>query len=470
MSRAANKREMESQHLLIVDDEANMRHMLSLLLGQAGYAVDTAAHGGEALDKLEAQHYDVVLCDLKMPVMDGMGFLEAAGSRIEQTTVIMMSAFGTVDTALEAMKKGAYDYIAKPFKPDEVYLTLRKAEERERLRSENRRLRETLARIEADYRYGRMVAVSRAMQGVFELAAKAARYDTTVLIGGESGTGKELMAEAIHQSGPRQKSPMVAINCGGIPENLLESELFGYRRGAFTGAERDKGGLFQEAAGGTLFLDEVGELPARLQVKLLRVLQEGEVRAVGALQPVRVDVRIIAATARDLAADVGAGRFREDLFYRLNVLMIELPPLRERPSDIPLLSRHFVNRFNKRLDRGIRDIAPPAMARLLKHRWPGNVRELENVIERAVVLAEGPVLQETDLPPTLQGAQATAAGPPPAASADGLSIKAARRRVERDLIVRALEATDGNRTRAARLLEISHPSLLSKMRLYGIDL
>ena len=456
---------MDKKRLLIVDDEANMRHMLSLLLGRSGYTVDTASDGRDGLAKIAEVQYDVVLCDIKMPVMDGMAFLDAAGDLTERATVIMMSAFGTVDTALEAMKRGAYDYIAKPFKTDEVYLTLRKAEERERLRSENRRLKQTIREFEGEYRYGRMVACSAAMQSVFDLAEKAARYDTTVLISGESGTGKELIAQAIHHTGIRGKGPLVAINCGGIPENLLESELFGYRKGAFTGAERHKTGLLQEAAGGTLFLDEIGELPLNLQVKLLRVLQEGEVRPVGALHPERIDVRIMAATAKDLEREVRQGRFREDLFYRLNVLPIRIPPLRERLTDVPLLCRHFVRRFNQRLGRHITGIAPDAMNVLLHHDWPGNVRELENAIERAMVLAKGPELVAGDLPSGMQPA-----GELTGIEAAEFSLKAARGRLERRMITRALTATSGNRTQAARLLEISHPSLLAKMRRFGIRL
>ena len=456
---------MDKKRLLIVDDEANMRHMLSLLLGRSGYTVDTASDGRDALAKIAEVQYDVVLCDIKMPMMDGMAFLDAAGDLTERATVIMMSAFGTVDTALEAMKRGAYDYIAKPFKTDEVYLTLRKAEERERLRAENRRLKQTIREIEGEYRYGRMVACSAAMQSVFDLAEKAARYDTTVLICGESGTGKELIAQAIHHTGIRGKGPLVAINCGGIPENLLESELFGYRKGAFTGAERNKTGLLQEVAGGTLFLDEIGELPLNLQVKLLRVLQEGEVRPVGALHPERIDVRIMAATAKDLEREVGRGRFREDLFYRLNVLPIRIPPLRERLADLPLLCRHFIRRFNQRLGRQITGIAPDAMNVLLHHDWPGNVRELENAIERAMVLAKGPELVAGDLPSGMQPA-----GELPGIEAAEFSLRAARDRLERRMITRALTATSGNRTQAARLLEISHPSLLAKMRRFGIRL
>jgi len=428
--------------------------------------VDTATDGRDALGKIGQARYDVILCDLKMPEMDGMAFLEAAGGLTGDTTVIMMSAFGTVDTALEAMKRGAYDYIAKPFKPDEVYLALRKAEERERLRSENRRLKETLRRIEGDCHYGRLVGASPTMQAVFDLAEKASRYDTTVLIYGESGTGKELVAQAIHQTGIRCDGPLVTVNCGSIPENLLESELFGYRKGAFTGAERNKAGLFQQAAHGTLFLDEIGEMPLSLQVKLLRVLQEGEVRPVGGLQPEKVDVRILAATAKNLAREVDRGAFRQDLFYRLNVLMIELPPLRARLSDVPPLCRHFVSRYNRRLGRQVVGIASDAMTLLLQHAWPGNVRELENVIERAVVLADGPEIQVADLPPGLRKAET----PLMVAATDGFSIKAARRHLECELIRSALNATAGNRTQAARLLEISHPSLLSKMKLYGIDL
>ncbi len=460
---------MDSKRMLIVDDEDNMRHMLSLLLGKSGYAVDTAVDGRDALAKTARMNYDVVLCDIKMPGMDGMAFLEAAGDLTERTTVIMMSAFGTVDTALEAMKRGAYDYIAKPFKTDEVYLTLKKAEERERLRAENRRLKQTILEIEGEYRYGRLVAGSKAMQAVFDLAEKAARYDTTVLICGQSGTGKELIAQAIHHTGVRGRGPLVAINCGGIPENLLESELFGYRKGAFTGAERHKTGLFQEAAGGTLFLDEIGELPLNLQVKLLRVLQEGEVRPVGALQPERIDVRILTATAKNLEQEVQAGRFRQDLFFRLNVLQIHLPSLKERISDVPLLCRHFIHRFNQRLGRRINGIAPDAMKILLNHGWPGNVRELENVIERAMVLTQGPELTIADLPAEMHPATCW----PTVREDEGrgeFSLKKARQHLEREMIMRALTATAGNRTRAARLLEISHPSLLSKMKLYRIEM
>ncbi len=462
-----NRNEARNARLLIIDDEANMRDMLSRLLKRAGYRVDTAADGRQGLERLAAGHYDFVLCDLKMPNMDGMQFLKSAREQLSATTVIMMSAYGTIDTAVEAMKHGAYDYISKPFKIDEVVLTLKKAQERERLKRENLVLRERIRDIEGDCRFGRLVAKSRAMMEVIRLAEKVAQYDTTVLITGESGTGKELMAQAIHQAGGRAARPFVAVNCGGIPETLLESEFFGHRRGAFTGAVSDKKGLFREADGGTLFLDEIGELPLALQVKLLRVLQESEVRPVGDSATRRVDVRVIAATARDLEAEVQRGNFREDLFFRLNVMPIRLPPLRERIEDIPLLSRHFVNLLGRRLKKDIEGIAPAAVAMLVKHHWPGNVRELENVIERAAVLAEKRIILPENLPPEL-GAR----------TGDrrmddifgGFSLKTARRIMEKRLISRALEATGGNRTKAARLLEISHPSLLQKIRLYEIDL
>jgi two-component system response regulator AtoC len=455
------------QKILVIDDEANMGHMLSAVLKKAGYEVDTASDGRAGLLKVEQMPYDYILCDIMMPVMSGMDFLRAAGERIKESTVIMMSAYGSIDTAIEAMKLGAYDYISKPFKPDEVLLTLRKAEERESLKNENRRLKARIDEIEKDYRFGSMVAQSPAMASVFRLAEKAARYSTTVLILGESGTGKELIARGIHYEGERAAKPLVPVNCGGIPESLLESELFGYKKGAFTGADRNKKGLFQEADGGTIFLDEIGELPLSLQVKLLRVLQENEIRPVGDSKPMKVNVRVIAATAKNLEEEVKRGLFREDLFYRLNVLAIALPPLRERPEDIPQLCRNFLGRFNAKMGKTIQDITPAAMGRLLDYSWPGNVRELENAIERAVLLAEDTVLSPEHLP--LEIAGGGKAGQTNEA-AGGLSLKEAQRAIEKRLITQALQETGGNRTQAARLLEISHPSLLSKIKTYGIGL
>lgn len=470
--RAMNKKTaadntLSQKRLLIIDDEENMRHMLSSLLKKSGYRVDTASNGKDALEMVDQTLYDFILCDLKMPDISGMEFFEIARDKLWATTVIMMSAYGSIDIAVEAMKKGAYDFISKPFKSDEVLLTLKKAEERESLKRENLWLKERIRKIQENYHFGNMVAKSKAMNDVFKLAEKVAQYNTTVLIYGDSGTGKELIAKGIHFAGDRAKKPLVPVNCGGIPENLLESELFGYKKGAFTGADSDRKGLFTEADGGTIFLDEIGELPLSLQVKLLRVLQESEIRAVGDSKIKKIDVRVIAATAKNLKDEVKKGTFREDLFFRLNVLPILLPTLRERPEDIPLLSQHFIDRFNVSLDKEINGIAPSAMSLLLKHSWPGNVRELENIIERAVVLAENTILLPENFPSEL-GEESKMGKMDD--GFDGYSLKAAQKILEKKLITKALKTTNGNRTQAARILEISHPSLLSKIKAYDINL
>ncbi len=453
--------------VLIIDDEENMQHMLSKLLAHEGYDVDTAGNGEEGLAKLTAASYDFILCDIIMPKMDGMTFLQASRELTRDSTIIMMSAYGTIDLAVQAMQLGAYDFISKPFKSDEVQLTIKKAEERNRLRSENQQLKVQIQRIRRQHQFGNLVAKSKPMQAVFALAAKSAQFKTTLLITGESGTGKELVARAVHYAGPRREQPLVPVNCGSIPENLLESELFGYVKGAFTGADATRKGLFQEADGGTLFLDEIGELPLALQVKLLRVLQESEIRSVGASQPKKIDVRVIAATSRDLEEMIADHTFREDLYYRLNVLPIIIPPLRERSEDIPLLCKHFLGRFNQNLDRNVKGIAPGAMAQLLEHRWPGNVRELENAIERAMVLSETDLLQPDHFS---IGIAASPGEAPSEQLFEGYSIKKAQRVLEKQMIIKALKTTEGNRTQASRLLEISHPSLLSKMKAYEIDL
>ena len=455
------------KRLLIIDDEANMRHMLSTVLKKADYQVETAADGAEGLEMIEQSAYDFILCDIKMPKMDGMEFLKLSRDRIGAATVIMMSAYGSIDTAIKAMKSGAYDYISKPFKTDEVYLTLKKAEERESLKAENRSLKERIQKIEGDFNFGKMVAKSRAMQSVFQLSKKAAQYKTTVLILGDSGTGKELIARGIHYGGMRAAGPLVPVNCGGIPESLLESELFGYKKGAFTGADGNKKGLFQEAEKGTLFLDEIGELPLSLQVKLLRVLQENEVRPVGDSKSLQVDVRFIAATSKKLEEEVKKGSFREDLYYRLNVMTLKIPPLRERTEDIPLLCKHFIGRFNEILAKDISGLVPDAMSRLLEYDWPGNVRQLENVIERAMVIADDSLLVPEHFAAELMNQDGRIGA---GTVFEGLSLKNAQKVVEEKLISQALTETGGNRTRAAKLLEISHPSLLTKIKAYGIDL
>jgi two-component system response regulator AtoC len=452
--------------ILVVDDEEPMRHLLSVFLRDRGYQVRAVANGEEALKELAARDYDLVLSDVRMPRMDGIALLREAQRLQPDLTFIVMSAYGTHDTAIDAMKAGAYDYVSKPFKPDEVLLVLQKAEERERLARENRRLRTELA---AEYRFENLVGASEPMQEVLRQVRKVAPIKTTVLLSGESGTGKELVARALHELSPRAALPFVAVNCGAIPAELIESELFGHVKGAFTDATRDKKGLVVEADGGTLFLDEIGELPPQLQVKLLRFLQEEEVRAVGDTRAERVDVRVVAASARDLGAAVRVGQFREDLYYRLNVVGIRMPPLRERAGDIPALAAHFLARYARlRPGAPIEGISDDALAALAAHRWPGNVRELEHAIERAAVLCEGPVIREEDLPEVVRGGPPR--GLPPGMPEATLSVKRAVRAVEEELIRRALARTNGNRTRAAELLELSYRALLYKIKEYGIEM
>jgi len=455
---------MSQQRVLVIDDEKNMRHMLDILLSKAGYATETAKDGAAALERMENTPFDFVLCDIRMPRMDGRTFLQQARERFPDKTYIMMSAYGTIETAVEAMKLGAYDYISKPFKTDEVLLTLKKAQEREMLKEENLKLRTRIHEIEQKYAYGNIIARSEAMARVFDLVQKVAEHKTTVLITGESGTGKELIARAIHSGGRRSDRPLVSINCGGIPENLLESELFGYKKGAFTDAKKDKPGRFEEADGGTIFLDEIGELPLPLQVKLLRVLQEEEITPLGDVGSTKIDVRVIAATSKNMDREVKEARFREDLFYRINVMTIHIPPLRERRGDIPLLVGHFIDVFNKKLKKRIEGLSSEAMAILMAYDWPGNVRELENVIERAVLLSTGKLITPSELTDLKPGSTRSSF-----LDLDNTySIKEASKRLERHFIEKALKATGGNRTRAAKMLEISRPIIISKIKEYGL--
>ena len=451
------------RRVLVVDDEENIRVVLRTLLKKNDYQVETAESAEEALGQLESFDPDFVLADVRMNGMTGLELCAELQARSSLATVILMSAYGSVDLAIEAMKAGAYDYISKPFKQDEVLLALTKAEERESLRRENRALKRAIRK---EQTFHGILGKSGAIQKVFATIDKVADYKTTVLIQGESGTGKELIARALHDGSSRKDKPFIPLNCGAIPETLLESELFGHKKGAFTDAHADKKGLFKEADRGTLFLDEIGELPLSLQVKLLRVLQEGRIRPVGATRDEEVDVRVIAATVRDLRHEVQENRFREDLYYRLNVLQINVPPLRDRRDDIPLLVEHFIERNNERLGQQIRDLDSQARKVLLSYPWPGNVRELENTIERAVVLAEGDVLTAGDLPERMREP------PDPVAaslSTGELSIKKTARFMEETLIRRALEKTGGNRTAASKLLEISHRALLYKIKDYGIQ-
>ncbi len=463
-----------ADRILVVDDEESMRDVLRRMLSSEGYHVSQAENGKKALALLAKERFDYILSDIRMPVMGGIELLREITARGIPGTVIMMSAFGTVETAVEAMKLGAYDYISKPFMSDEILLTLRKARERESLRRENEALREE---VEKTVRPGALLFASRSMDDVVRMVEKVKDYDATALVTGESGTGKELVARMLHYGGRRKDRPFVAINCGAIPETLLESELFGYRKGAFTEAKSDRAGLIEEADGGTLFLDEIGELPLALQTKLLRFLQEGELRRLGDAEVRRVNVRIVAATARELEQEVSGGRFREDLFYRLNVIRIHVPPLRERREDIPLLAEHFLGSFRRKFRKGDMRFSPEAMETLSGHDWRGNVRELENLIERCVLLGgEGEITRE-QLDSIWEGGAGgdRAADRSPRVvirvpvSLANPDLKNAVKEMERQLIRLALERTGGSRPKAAELLGISHPALLYKAKEYGIN-
>ncbi|MFW5878380.1 MAG: sigma-54-dependent transcriptional regulator [Myxococcota bacterium] len=451
--------------VLVVDDEEGVRRTLAIILDEGGYDVRAVADGTAALKEIERSDFEVVVTDVRMPGVGGLELLERVRETSPETTVIVMSAYGNQDTAIEAVKRGAYDFISKPFKPDEMVLLLRKAEEREALRSENRRLRAELAARGAGGGLDSLIGDSAPMEAVRKKIVRLAEYKTTVLLSGESGTGKELVARAIHGLSQRSERPFVAVNCGAIPEALMESELFGHVRGAFTDAHSTRRGLVEEAEGGTLFLDEVGELPTALQVKLLRFLQEEEIRPVGGSRNLPVDVRVVAATARELQQEVEEGRFREDLFYRLNVIPLHLPPLRERPGDVPKLVRHFLERLGERLGKRVKGVSEEAMAVLESSHWTGNVRELENMLERVLVLCDGETIEVSDLPERFRSAKRSL----PELPSGSLSLKKTIPLLEAEIIRRALEETGGNRTRAAELLEISHRALLYKMKAYGIS-
>jgi len=448
-------------HILVVDDEEGLRFTLSVLLKKKGYRVSAAENGRVALEALETLAPDFVLCDLRMPEVDGMEFLQQALAGGFSKPIIMMSAYGTMDDAIAAMRLGAFDYVSKPFNNDEIQVVLARAVERESLRAENVRLRQA-AHVTAEQE---ILSDNARMRDLLAMVRKVAGFKTTVLITGESGTGKELIARSIHRNSPWAEQPFVAINCGAIPEPLLESELFGHAKGAFTDAVADKEGLITAASGGTLFLDEIGELPLSLQVKLLRVLQEQKVRPVGANREREVDLRVVTATARDLEELVKEGRFREDLFYRLNVFHLEVPPLRERADDIPLLAGHFIRKIAARHGLPQSEIDAQALKHIVAYQWPGNVRELENAMERAVVLAGGRVILPEYLPERLQEATM----PPLPYATDDLSVKRNMRRLEKQLIREALRQTAGNKSKAAQLLDLSLRALLYKIKDYEIS-
>jgi DNA-binding NtrC family response regulator len=468
--------EPDTKRVLIADDELNMRRVLEAMLRREGYDVITAANGVDALAGMNRDVHTVIT-DLKMPGLDGMGLLKKLSADYPDVPVVMITAHGSVESAVEAVKLGAFDYLEKPFEQEQIRQVVAKALSTFALSRRDARPEEaptTRGRF-------RLIGESNAIKQIYGVVEKVANTPSTVLITGESGTGKELIARALHENSSRHGGPFIKINCAAIPKTLMESELFGYEKGAFTGAVGAKPGRFELAHGGTLFLDEIGEIPIEMQVKLLRVLQESEFERVGGIKTIKVDVRLVTATNRDLLQEIGAGTFREDLFYRLNVVPIHIPPLRERHEDIPLLVDHFITKFNERLRKQVTSIAPDAIERLVAHSWPGNIRELENLMERTVLFCEEPQIRVSDLPPEisqLAPLPAPVAAPGEAAAAltaAGLAagslkeaVRAQTERVERELIQRALDETGGNVTQAARKLKISRKSLQTKMKEFGL--
>jgi len=467
----------ERKQILVVDDEPNLRRVLRAQLERDGYDVHTSEDGEQALSLLTEHHIDLVITDLRMPKVDGMELLRRISALEDPMPVVMITAHGTVDTAVEALKMGAFDYITKPFDQEDVRTIVRKALRTQDLSATEASRPSLTGGLQAG-RYG-IIGQSPSLLELYAVLDRVADTPTTVLVTGESGTGKELVARALHENSSRRDKPFIKVNCAAIPRDLMESELFGYERGAFTGAVGSKPGRFELATGGTLFLDEIGSIPVEMQVKLLRALQESEFERVGGVKTIRVDVRLVAATNTDIKKEIAAGAFREDLYYRLNVVPIRLPPLRERREDVPLLVEHFVRKFDARLSKNVTRIEPEALQILSEHPWPGNIRELENVIERAVLFCDGDALRPIDLPselnPRTPDPPATAPvpkSPLPASPShsDGLKeqVKAAMSRLERELIVKALEQTGGNVTHAARLLKISRKGLQLKMKELGL--
>ena len=452
----------EKSKILVVDDEPGMRTFLEIILRKEGYSVETASDGMKALDNINNNVFDLAILDMLMPVMNGIEVLKRIIEKSPETTVIIITAFASHETAIEAMKLGAYDYITKPFKIDEIKLVIKKALDKKGLERENLRLRKEL---QTKYGFANIIGRSIGISKVFELIKRVSELKVNVLITGESGTGKELVARAVHYSGSRHRGPFIAVNCGAIPEPLVESELFGYRRGAFTGASRNKKGLFEEADGGTIFLDEIVDLPIHLQVKLLRVIEEKTIRPLGSTEPIPVDIRIIAATNKLLEKEIANEKFREDLFYRLNVIKIDLPPLRDRRDDIPPLAIHFVEKYSREMGKDIHGISPKALETLESYHYPGNVRELENIIARCVALETSNVIRQQTLPELMvnMGSLNIENG-----IAGNFGLDHLLETFEKRTIDKALTEAQGNKVEAAKLLGITFRSLRYRLAKHGL--
>lgn len=453
--------------ILVVDDEESIREFLEIMLKKEGYEITLAEDGQKAKDLLTKKSFDMIISDLQMPHVTGIELLKHVKESYPEVVFMLITAFGTTETAVEAMKMGAYDYLTKPFKIDEVRLNIQNALRSRNLEVENRTLKKELVK---EYSFQNMVGNSQAMHVVYDMVRRVSQTPTNVLITGESGTGKEVVAKAIHYNGPLKDRPFVTVNCGAIPENLMESEMFGHKKGSFTGAVVDKAGLFEVADGGTLFLDEVGELPMSIQVKLLRAIQERVIRRVGATDDMKVEVRIIAATNRNLEDMVQKGTFRQDLYYRLNVINIKTPSLRERREDVPILAAHFLKKYNDRLNKNIGGISQEAMEILKKYDYPGNVRELENMIERTVALEGGSTILPESLPPMVN----TVSGRKMASSNEieigdeGVDLEKVMGQIEKELLIKAIHSANGVKKRAAKLLHISFRSMRYRIEKYNL--
>ena len=445
--------------ILVVEDERSMREVLKILLEEEGYDVSAASDGLEGMEAVRANIFDLVITDIKMPGADGFEVLKLVKEVYPETIVIMVTAFGTTESAIEAMKKGAYDYINKPFKIDEIRLVVKKAFEKKRLSEELSLLRE---KFQSSFRLENIIGKSARMQELFKLIPRVAQSNSTVLITGESGTGKELVASALHNLSPRKDKNFVTINCATFPEGLLESEMFGHVKGSFTGAVHNKAGLFEMANGGSFFLDEIGEMPLALQSKLLRVLENGTFRRVGGTTDIKVDVRVISATNRNIVEEVSSGGFREDLYYRLNVIPITVPPLRERKEDIPLLTEHFLGKFSGNSKK----VSSEALQLLMRHQWKGNVRELENMIERVVLLSDREIILPDDIPEEIRGTPGELRGLP--GIDGGFDLERFMEDLEKDYLLKALDKSRGVKTEAARLLNLTFRSFRHRLQKYGL--